>query len=104
MSLISYSTVPYPSTCKIYVVKNLSQTCSIYTTPELSMAAKETAEKHQLNCQLKSNNLTKKLGRNERYKCQYRGFRKEKDNRKPKKVNGNRNKINGCIKGEQDKL
>ena len=31
-------------------------------------------------------------------------FRKEKDNRKPKKVNGNRNKINGCIKGEQDKL
>ena len=68
------------------------------------MPAKETAEKHQLNCQLKSNNLTESLGGMNATNVNIEVFRKEKDNRKPKKVNGNRNKINGCIKREQDKL
>ena len=59
---------------------------AVYIPPELSMAAKETAEKHQLNCQLKSNNLTKSLGGTNATNVNIEVFAK-------KKITGNRKKL-----------
>ena len=55
-----YSAVLYPNIYKMHLVKNGQEWC-VYVPPELSMAAKQIAVKHQLNSQLKPKSLTESL-------------------------------------------
>ena len=58
---VEYSAVLYPNIYKMHLVKNGS-TRVVYVPPELSLAAKEIALKHQLKSQLKPKNLEESLG------------------------------------------